>query len=217
MVMFDIISTLKGYRFKRIDSVEECSDANHFYDMEGAGCDKPSKEKVRMGRIGKINFAAYHNGKMVGAVRLSDPWIASQGHEIFGFDDFGIVYEIEGLAIKAGGDINKTFVMLGLFKTMYLFSVKHFILSWSANNMKNVCNLLKGFCSAANHDSSTERNDEYPPKDYHVTKKIRSTTFSIDVASLEPSIACKKYISQWLSTLQLPPVFSPLRLRARLA
>lgn len=181
--IFDIVAITKGYKFKKVETLQECCDINHFYDNESSASENGFKDKVKMYKVGKINFIAYHKGKAVGAVRLSDPWVASQGHEIFGFDEFGIVYEIQNLAIEHKSYIDSEFVMLGLFSAMYKFSVSHSILCWSANGLKNICKILNGYCQKNTTNEVDYKNFDHPLTDYSHTKKIKDTTFSVDVAA----------------------------------
>ena len=201
LVIFSLMAALKGYHFKKVDTLQECSDANRLYEQETSASGNQVKEKINLYRTGKICFIAYHQGKPVAAVKLADSWIANQPREIYGLVEYCISYDIQDLIIKKTDMKTERFIMMGLFKTMYSFSTKHSVLCWNSAKSRNVYKVLSGFCLdvKTNHEISNR-----PSKDYLHTKKIKDSSFSIQLASIDPFGSLKKHIIKWAIKQRVP-------------
>src|ERR1043165_9356048 len=128
--LFDVLAAAKGYRFELVDTVAASKDIAVIYDEEGFSFPEELEEDVRKYKAGTLNFIAYYKNIPVGTVRLADPRVVNRAWDHYGVDKEGQHHEIQSLVVRNGYRDGAQFVMLGLVKKLYVYSLANGIKSW---------------------------------------------------------------------------------------
>lgn len=206
--IFDLITEVKGFSFQKVSSAREINDANAVYNEEAFSFPEELRETISGYKKGTIYFVAYHYDKPVGMVRLADPQVVNRPYELYGVDVEGEHYEIQSLVVKKGYREGTQFVMLGLFRAMYGYSVKHGIYSWSSCGARSVYLTVRRFCKKIEVEDVDFGAINHPVTQYLFANNIIETYFTMEVAAFEPWLILKKFVKQQLKKMELPQLFS---------
>jgi hypothetical protein len=204
MCLFDLIAGVKGYTFKRVTSEQAHSDIDKVYADEGFSFPETLQEKVRSYKTGTVNFIAYYKNIPVGTVRLADPKIINRPYELYRVDVAGEHYEIQSLLVRKDYRDGSQFVMLGLFKAMYAYSVSHNISSWSSCGARNVYLTMRRLCKKIEIEQVDFKSIDNPLTQYLYQNNIIDTYFTMEVASFEPWNILRKFVKQLVKKLDIP-------------
>jgi len=196
LASFGAIAGKNGYRFKKVTGKKEIETANQLYSEEAFSFPDELKEKVSSYKRSAINFVAYHNGVPVGMVRLADPKVINRPYELYGVDAAGAHHEIQSLVVKKEYRDGTQFVMLGLFKAMYAYSVRHGISSWNSCGARNVYLTMRRFCKKIEAEDINFAAIDNPLTQYLFANRIIDTYFTIEVSAFEPWGIFKQYITK---------------------
>ncbi len=203
ILIFNILATCKGYRFEQVKDLQDCNTANLFYSSEGFVFANPSKEKIRLNRAGVVCFLAYHKDVPVGVVKLVDPHKVNLEYEVYGMEETGIDYEIQHVLVKKATGVDHAFVLLGLFKAMYQYSVSNTILTWSAEGVRDIYMTLRQYCNMQQVTGTGMDNRKNPLAKYLRTKQITESSFTMEVAVFRPFEILTKNIVQRIRRTEL--------------
>jgi len=145
-------------------------------------------------------------------VRLGDPKIINRPFELYGVDVTGEHYEIQSLVVKKEFREGTQFVMLGLFKTMYVYSRQQGIISWNSCGARNVYLTVRRFCKNISVEEVDFGAINHPLTQYLFANNIIETYFTMEVSSFEPWQILKKFIRQVVKKWELPQIISIKRL-----
>jgi len=196
LMCFNLIALTKGYRFKKVSSTREIEDANQLYSEEAFSFPDELKAQVSAYKKSAINFVAYYNGLPVGMVRLADPRVINRPYELYGMDAAGDHHEIQSLVVKKEFRDGTQFVMLGLFKAMYAYSISHGVNSWNSCGARNVYLTVRRFCKKIETEEVNFAAIENPLTQYLYTNNIIETYFTMNVAAFDPWGIFRKYINK---------------------
>jgi|GEM_PF-2855627 len=204
VTVFDLVSEVKGFTFKKVSSRKEIEDACAVYSEEAFSFPEELQESISVYKKGTINFVAYYNNTPVGMVRLADPAVINRPYELYGVDVAGEHYEIQSLVVKKDFREGTQFVMLGLFRAMYGYSVKYGIYSWSSCGARNVYLTVRRFCRKITEEEVDFGAINHPVTQYLFANNIIETYFTMEVAAFEPWRIMKKFVKQRLKKIELP-------------
>lgn len=201
---FTLFAAAKGYRFVEVKTEKQYADIDQLYGKDGFSFPPHLREKVRSYKTGTINFIAYHRNVPVGTVRLGNPKINNRPFELYGVDEAGEHYEIQSLFVKKDYRDGTHFVMLGLFRAMYAYSVNHSIASWSSCGMNNIYMTIRRYCKKIELQDIDFQNISHPLTRYLYANRIIDTYFTMDVSSFEPWDILKKFVKQLVRRMEMP-------------
>ncbi len=212
LLTFNVIAAQKGYQFKKVNTQKEIDDACQVYNEEAFSFPDELKDKVSSYKKSAINFVAYYKDEPVGMVRLGDPKIINRPFELYGVDVTGEHYEIQSLVVKKEFREGTQFVMLGLFKAMYVYSRRQGIISWSSCGARNVYLTIRRFCKNISVEEVDFGAINHPLTQYLFANNIIETYFTMEVSAFEPWQILKKFIRQVVKKWELPQIISIKRL-----
>lgn len=197
---FDIIANLRGYRFTIVTTEKEYADANRVFDAEGFSFPPHLDEDVQRFKKGTVNFVAYYRGTPVGMVRLANPKIINRAYEHYGVDREAAHHEIQSLIVRKEYRDGAQFVMLGLIKELYVYSVARGIDSWSACGKRNVYMTMRKYCKGINVIDIDFKNITHPVTQYLYAHNMVETYFIMDVNAFAPWQIFKKCVKKLLKS-----------------
>jgi hypothetical protein len=198
LTSFSLMAAKNGYRFKKVTDKQEIEDANRLYNEEAFSFPDNLKDQVSAYKKSATNFVAYHYGIPVGLVRLADPRVINRPYELYGVDEAGEHYEIQSLVVKKEYRDGTQFVMLGLFKAMYVHSVRHGIGSWNSCGLRNVYLTVRRFCKKIEAEEVNFAAIDNPLTRYLYANRIIDTYFTMAVSAFEPWEIFKQYVNKSL-------------------
>lgn len=207
LLLFDTIATSKGFCFREVRNETQQGDIDNMYAEEGFTFPDELSDKVRSYKVAGVNFIAYYSGEPVGMVRLADPGVINRPYELYGVDVQGEHFEIQSLLVKRNYREATQFVMLGLFRKMYGYSVKHGVTSWSSCGLRSVYLTMKRFCKKIEVEEVDFANIQHPLTQYLYTHNIIDTYFTMEVTDLEPWDILKRCIRLMLKKMRQAEIF----------
>lgn len=196
LFLFDIVGSQKGYRFKKASTDTELDAANRIYEEQAFSFPTHLEAEIQKYKAGTVNFVAYYNNAPVGMVRLANPKVINRAYELYGLDIAGEHYEIQSLVVKQGHRDGAQFVMLGLVKELYVYSIANSILSWSGCGVKGVYLTIRRYCKKSEVIDVDFKKINNPITQYLYANSIVETYFTMEVASFEPWQIFKKFIKK---------------------
>jgi hypothetical protein len=212
LTAFNLIALKKGYRFLKVSSPQELEDAYTVCSEEAFSFPKELQDKISAYKAGTINFVAYYKNTPVGMVRLADPGIINRPYELYGVDAAGEHYEIQSLVVRKDFREGTQFVMLGLFKAMYCYSIKHDILSWSSCGARNVYLTMRRLCKKIDVEQVDFAAINNPVTKYLLAHNIIETYFTMQVVAFEPWSILKRFVKQLVKKWEAPAFLNIKRL-----
>ena len=204
LLLFDFIAAIKGYRFVKVATEKEFNEANDIYNEEGFSFPEDLEDDVKKYKAGTINFIAYYRNEPVGMVRLADPRIINRAWEHYGVDKDGLHHEIQSLVVRKEYRDGPQFVMLGLVKKLYVYSIGQSIRSWSACGKTNVYMTMRRYCKKTAVIDIDFKSINHPVTQYLYANNIVETYFTMEVASFVPWEILKKYIKKTVKKWDIP-------------
>jgi hypothetical protein len=212
LTSFNLIALKQGYRFIKVSSPKEIEDAYKVYSEEAFSFPEELKDKVAAYKTGTINFVAYYKNTPVGMVRLANPGVINRPYELYGVDAEGAHYEIQSLVVRKDFREGTQFVMLGLFKVMYCYSIKHNITSWSSCGARNVYLTMRRLCKKIYVEQIDFAAINNPVTKYLLAHNIIETYFTMEVAAFEPWSIMKRFVKQLVKKWDVPVFLNIKRL-----
>lgn len=193
LLLFDLLCFLKGYRFARVTTPEQESDFDQVYREDGLSFSPEIVETLSHYK-GTISFVAYYKSQPVGVVRLADPKITNRPRDLHGVDAAGEHFEIQSLAVRKSFRESSQFVMLGLFKTIYCYSLGHDIASWICCSSRNVFLTMRRYCKDIQLIEVDFEDRAYPVSQYLFARNVFNTCYSMQVEAFSPWNIFKNFI-----------------------
>lgn len=192
LIAFDLVAWMKGYSFKKTGIDEK--DANVIYDEEGFSFPEELTEDIQRFKAGTLNYIAYYKGEPAGLVRMADPKVINRAWEHYGIDKEGRHHEIQSLVVRKQFRNGAQFVMLGLVKKIYTYSVANGIKTWSACGRRNVYLTMRRYCKDIEEIDVDFKGIDHPVTRYLVANNIVETYFVMGVGAFAPYLIFKKCV-----------------------
>lgn len=205
ILFFNALAFLKGYRFKEAKTASELKDFETAYKADGFYLPSQLDQMMKEYKSGATHFIAYYRGKAVGTVRLGNPNVKNRPFELHGLDEKAEHFEIQNLMVRKEYRDGSQFVMLGLFKAMYVFSKKNNVFSWISGSTRSVYQTMRRYnkkIEILEHNYHTIRN---PLTDYLYANNILDFHYTMRVADFSPKAILKKFISKLSRQIKLFP------------
>jgi hypothetical protein len=189
LLLFDCIAFAKGYRFRRVVSHEQQKEADVIYDDDGYSFPDYIKSKIQKYKVGTTYFIAYHKDTPVGTVGISNPEVINRAYEHLLVDKNGEHHEIQSLSVKRKYRDGAQFVMLGLLRKVYGYSVDSGIKTWSACGNQAVYLTMRRYCKDIQVipiDFNAVNTLDNPVTRHLLTHKIIETCFIMPVTTFSP-------------------------------
>ena len=196
LVLFSIVAAKKGYRFTKVRTEKEYNDANDLYNGQAFSFPEHLREDVQKYKAGTLNFVAYYKDIPVGMVRLANPKVINRAYEHYGVDLEGAHHEIQSLVVKKEYRDGAQFVMLGLVKELYVYSVANSIHTWSGCGVKNVYLTMRRYCKKIEIIDVDFKSIDHPVTQYLHANNIVETYFTMEVDGFSPWQILKKCIKK---------------------
>jgi len=193
---FNAVATAKGYRFKKVDSDEEYDEASAIYNEEAFSFPEHLEADIQRFKAGTLNFIAYHKNDPVGMVRMANPKVINRAYEHYGVDKEGNHHEIQSLVVSKDYRDGAQFVMLGLVKELYVYSVKNSIQTWSACGKRDIYLTMRKYCKDMRVVDVDFKNIDHPVTRYLYANNIVETYFIMNVAAFAPWTILKKCVKK---------------------
>lgn len=194
LLLFDLLAFAKGYRFVQVRTPEQGRHFELVYEEEGVSFPVDIKEKLNQYKEGTVRFIAYYKNQPAGVVRLGNPKIANRPFGLHGVDPEGRHFEIQSLVVSKDFRDGSQFVMLGLFKTLYCYSLSHGILSWIACSNRNVFLTIRRFIKNVQIIAVDFNDNAYPASRCLRDRNVFDTCYSMQVIDFSPWGIFKKFI-----------------------
>jgi hypothetical protein len=204
LLAFDMVAAARGYKFVQATSRKAIEDAASVYNEDGFSFPKHLIDGIKKYKEGTINFIAYHRGMPVGLVRLADPNVINRPYELYGVDREGLHYEIQSLAVKKGFRDGTQFVMLGMVKKLYTYSLQKGITSWCACGAHSVYLSMRRYCKRTEVTDIDFMKIGHPVTSYLFENRIIETYFTMDVSAFEPWEIFRKCVRKLMKKYSLP-------------
>lgn len=201
--IFDAITVLKGYSFKKAETQEEGEQAAKIYDDQAFTFPEHLQEENNSFKVAAVNFVAYYKGIPVGMVRLGNPKVANRTYAHFGVDKDGGCHEIQGLVVKKEYRDGSQFVMLGLVKAAYQYSIKNKINYWSAGGKQGLYLSMRQYCKKIEVVRVDYKNLSNPIARFLVDNNFVDTFFIMDLSDFKPWKICKRFIKKKARKLKM--------------
>lgn len=192
MLVFDMMAWSKGYTFKEVTTPQENDDATTVFASEAFSFPPHLDSDVQRFKKGAVNFIAYHKGLPVGTVRLQNPKIINRAWEHYGVDKNGDHHEIQSLIVKKEFRDGSQFVMLGLVKCLYAYSLANSITTWSACGQKSLYMTMRRYCKNIKVIDIDFQSTLHPVTKYLYQHGKVETYFIMDVKAFAPLQILKK-------------------------
>lgn len=202
---FNMIAFFRGYRFKIVTSEKEMADFETIYHEDGFSLPPQLQRMNARYKAGAISFIAYYRKTPIGTARLGNPKIKNRPFELFGLDEKGEHFEIQSLMVKKGFRDGAHFVMLGLFKAMYVYSVKHAIPSWISGSTRSVYLTIRRYNKRIQILEKQCKHINNPLTDYVYANDIVDIYYTMNVADFAPVLIFKKFIRHFMKQMNFVP------------
>lgn len=186
LLAYDLVALSRGYRFTVARSQTALDDAATIYHEDGFSFPEHLQEQVEKYKKGVVTFVAYHRGEPVGVVRIANPHIINRPYELYGVDSEGRCCEIQSLTVKKEHRDASQFVMIGLVRKLYAYSLANGVTTWSACGANHIYLTMRRYCKitkAVDINFSSIGNDLTR---YLYAHKIIETYFTMDLAGFSP-------------------------------
>lgn len=204
ILTFDFLTWCKGYRFQQVQTAQEIQDFQEVYDTQGFVFPEDVKQTVKSIKSDSIKFIAYYKDLPVGTIALANPKVYNLPFEMLGVDAAGEHFEIQSLVVRKEYRDSSQLVMLGLFKSIYAYSLKHNINSWIAVGMRGVYLTMRRYCKDMQDLKVDFTKQTHPLTKYGYENNIFDTCFTIPVASFSPMSIFKLFVKHRLRKLRNP-------------
>lgn len=201
---FYLVAQKKGYSFSQVRSPYDYKQAEDFYDTEGLSFPASLSVKVHNYKAGSIYFIAYQHSKPVGVVRLGNPKVVNRPYELYGVDKEGVHHEIQSLIVNKEQNNEAQFVMLGLLREMYIYSLKNNIKSWSCCSPRSMYLTMSRYSDTIETTEIDFSKIDTPLTQFLYNNKIIETYFTLDVSSFSPWVILIKFIKRSIKKWELP-------------
>lgn len=193
LLLFDLLCYVKGFRFVRVSTAEQETDFDLAYREDGLSF-SPEIEETLSRYKGTIRFIAYYKNQPAGVLRLADPKITNRPRDLHGIDTAGEHFEIQSLAVRKDFREASQFVMLGLFKSMYCYSLRHGVASWICCSSRNVFLTMRRYCKDIQLIDVDFNDRAYPVSQYLYARNVFTTCYSMQVEAFSPWNIFKNFI-----------------------
>lgn len=211
--VFNLIAWTRNFRFQQVASMQEEADFIAVQQLEGFDFPEEMEEKLAVYKNGGVRFIAYLGRKPVGIIRLADPQIVNRPLELYGLDAEGQHHEIQHLTVAREYRDGSQFVMLGLFKAIYQYSIRHRIQSWISCSTRHVYRSMRRY----SHDIQLLDVDfehfEHPVTRYMYRRGIFDTCYVMQVNGFSPVRILRRFLKYRINDISRP-VFRPMLRKA---
>jgi hypothetical protein len=196
LLVYDTIALSKGYRFVKATTKKEHEDAGVIYSEDGFTFPESLKHDIQKYKAGTVSFIAYYKNTPVGVVRLADPNVINRPYELYGVDHEGKHYEIQSLTVRKGYRDGAQFVLLGMVKKLYAYSISKGISSWSACGTNTIYLSMRRYCKKTEVTEIDFKSISHPLTSYLYAHNIIETYFTMDVSAFAPWLILKKCVKK---------------------
>lgn len=201
LVFFDVLANLKGYEFRQVYAESELADADVIYNEDGHWFPKEVSDDLERYQAGALNIIAYRWGVPAGFVRLGNPKVMNRAYDHLGIDKDGLHPEIQSLIVSKDFRDGAQFVLLGLVKELYTYSVANNITTWSACGKHNLYLTMRRYCKDMRVVKLDTGSMEHPVAQYLYARKMIETYFVMKVSAFAPYSIVKrcvrKMVKKW--------------------
>jgi hypothetical protein len=209
--VFNLIAFLKGFRFKEVTTDKELKDFELAYNEDGFHLPGELHEMNQVYKTGSISFIAYYKGQPVGTARLGNPKVKNRPFELFGLDKEGEHFEIQNLMVKREFRDGAHFVMLGLFKTMYVYSIKNSVASWISGSTRSVYQTMRRYNKEIKILEKKCQHIDHPLTNYVYANNIVDFYYSMNVTDFSPASIFKKFIRHFSKQVSFLPALARIK------
>jgi hypothetical protein len=210
--IFNLIALFRGYRFVEVKTARQAADFDSVYKDEGLHFPANLEEMVQAYQAGTVSFVAYCKGVPVGTVRLGDPRIRNRPFELFGLDEKGEHFEIQSLMVKKQFREGTQFVMMGLFKAMYVYSLRNSIRTWISGSTMRVYRAIRRYSPDIRILEKKCQDIDHPLTKYVYDNHIVEFYYSLKVSDISPVNTISRFLSQVAKQVSFTPVFGKVQL-----
>lgn len=199
---FAAFTRLKGYKFCLVTTDEQKRDADEIFKNEGYKLPGNFEKEIEIYKKNTIKFIAYYKNKPVGTIGLADPKIANRPYDLHGIDEKGEHFEIQSLIVSKKHRECSQLVLLGLFKEMYLYSIKHSVKSWISFGLRQLYMTLRRYNRNISHISINKNANVLPIARYLYEQNVFDSCSVMNVEGFQPGTICMKFLKKRLRKLE---------------
>lgn len=196
--LFDAIAFIKGYRFVKVRTKQQYEDMDKVYNEEGFSFPEHLQADIQKYKAGALNFIAYHKGIPAGTIRLASPKIVNRAYDHYGVDKEGKHHEIQSLVVSKDFRDGAQFVMLGLVKKIYTYSIANSIPTWSACGKRSLYLTMRKYCKKMEVIDVDFKKINHPVTQFLYANNIVETYFIMEVSGFKPDEILKKLVKKLL-------------------
>jgi len=198
---FNAIAFFRGYTFKEVVTEQERADFDMIYNEEGFSFPEELMADIQRFKAGTLNYIAYKKGVPAGLVRMANPKVINRAYEHYGVDKEGKHPEIQSLVVRKQFRDGTQFVMLGLVKKIYTYSLAHGITTWSACGKRNMYMTMRRYCKDIEVIDVDFKSVDHPVTRFLCANDIIETYFVMQVAAFAPGKIFKKLAKKVLKNI----------------
>jgi hypothetical protein len=192
--LFDLLAWVRGYRFTTVKTAEEAADFMLINDQAGFAFPPEIAARLQVYKNGAERFIAYHRNRPAGIVRLADPKIVNRPFELYGVDPTGEHFEIQTLVVAPDFRDGSHFVMVGLFKAMYCYSIARRIPSWISCSTYGVYRTMRRYSREIRRVEVDFANSNHPVTRWLHANGVFDTCYTMPVSSFSPWQIMKRIV-----------------------
>jgi hypothetical protein len=129
-------------------------------------------------------------------VGLSDPKVTNRPFDLHGIDEKGEHYEIQSLVVSKNHRDCSQLVLLGLFKEIYIYSLKNSVKSWISLGMKHLYLTLRKYNKNIYTIRMNESYCKQPVAEYLYRNNVFDTCSIMNVEDFEPWKIFTKFLKK---------------------
>jgi len=202
IAIFGLIIFLRGYRLTVAHSPRELADAHKLFDEDGIRFPAEIEDDLTRFSNGAVNIVAYYRNEPVGMVRIANPKIANRAYAHLGMDKEGAHHEIQGLIVKKEHRDGAQFVMLGLVRKLYTYSVANKIRTWNACGKRELYLTIRRYCKKTEVIEVDFKSIQHPVTRYLYTHGKLETYFIMDLLGFSPSLILMNFLKKHIKSLR---------------
>jgi len=212
IMVFTAISRIKGYQFRLVSTTQEDRDAERLFRAQGYKLPQDYQHEMYQYKPETIRFIAYYKGEVVGTVSLADPGIVNRPFLLHGLDAAGEHFEIQSLIVSKDHRECSQLVLLGLFKEMYLWSVRNGVRSWISLGLRQLYITMRRYNKQISLLPIAAENRQHPIAAYLYANNIFDSCAIMQVKDFSPCQILVKFLKKRIRKLAN---YSPASIYAR--
>jgi hypothetical protein len=201
-MLFNLLVWWKGYHFKKVKTTQQIQDFQEVYDTQGFVFPEDVKKAIKAIKSDSIKFIAYHKNTPVGTIALANPQTYNLPFEMLGVDEAGEHFEIQSLVVKKEFRDSSQLVMLGLFRSIYVYSRRQGIKSWIAVGMRSVYLTMHRYCKNMQDLKVDFTEQTHLLTKYGYQNNVFDTCFTMQVSAFSPTKIFKLFLKHRFRNLQ---------------